>query len=164
MGLFQRYFIFTCSALLLLAASVVNADLVKAPAITVRTDTGELSLEQMKGQVLYVDFWASWCGPCRKSFPWMNTMQQRYGDKGLKIIAINVDSDPALAKRFLQEHKSNFTIAYDENGKAASVFNVKGMPNSYLIDRDGNIQSTHIGFLEKDTNRMEAAIKALVNK
>jgi cytochrome c biogenesis protein CcmG/thiol:disulfide interchange protein DsbE len=162
MVLLQRSFILVCFILLSLGTSTVNAGAVKAPNIILKTSEGELSLEQLKGQVVYVDFWASWCGPCRKSFPWMNKMQQHYGNKGFRIIAINVDSDQLLAEKFLQENKSNFSIAYDQQGEVASIFNVKGMPNSFLIDRNGYIQSSHIGFLEKDADSMEAAIKALV--
>jgi cytochrome c biogenesis protein CcmG/thiol:disulfide interchange protein DsbE len=142
----------------------VNAEPVKVPDLMLETAQGKLSLDKLQGQVVYVDFWASWCGPCRKSFPWMNQMQQRYGNKGFKIVAVNVDSDQALANKFLTEHNANFTIAYDPQGKAASAFKVKGMPNSYLIDRNGQIHSSHIGFREKDVASMEAEIKALIKQ
>jgi cytochrome c biogenesis protein CcmG/thiol:disulfide interchange protein DsbE len=158
----QRSFILSCIVFFLFGVATANAGAVKAPDIRIKTTEGELSLGDLKGQVVYVDFWASWCGPCRKSFPWMNKIQQRYGDKGLKIIAINVDSDQSLAREFLAQHKANFSVAYDQHGDIASIFNVKGMPNSFLIDRNGYIQSSHIGFLEKDTDSMEAAIKTLV--
>jgi len=72
--------------------------------VKLSTQKGVISLNEFNGQVIYVDFWASWCGPCRKSFPWMNEMQARYQDKSFKIIAINVENDPELAKRVLAQH------------------------------------------------------------
>lgn len=123
-----------------------------------------LALQQYRGQVVYVDFWASWCGPCRKSFPWMNEMQKRYGKNGFKVIAVNVDSDQAQAKQFLGDHPADFTIAFDPNGAAAKEFQVTGMPNSYLFDRQGRLHSSHIGFREKDIAAMENEIKTLIQQ
>lgn len=134
-----------------------------APNIKLQTNQGKLSLAELRGQVVYLDFWASWCGPCRKSFPWMNEMQQRYGKDGFKIVAINVDADPALAKQFLAEHNASFTIAYDNEGAVAKQFKVMGMPSSYLIDRNGNVHSAHIGFKEQEAPDMERKIKTLLN-
>ena len=128
------------------------------------TTKGPISLNELKGQVVYVDFWASWCVPCRKSFPWMNQMQTRYGPLGFKIIAVNVDSEPELARQFLAEYPAKFTIAFDPDGKAATAFKVKGMPNSFLIGRDGRLHSSHVGFREKEITTMEADIKNLVNR
>jgi len=128
------------------------------------TQEGVISLKKLKGQVVYIDFWASWCGPCRKSFPWMNKIQARHQDKGFRIIAVNVDSDRELAKKFLTQHHTNFTIAFDPDGEAAKIFNVQGMPNSFLIGRDGLIHSSHVGFREKDIVTIEAGIEDLVNQ
>ena len=99
-----------------------------------------------KGKVVYLDFWASWCGPCRKSFPWMNTMQQQYQPQGLVIISVNVDNEKALAEEFLAEVPTNFTVFYDPKGKVARKFKLRGMPSSYLIDRTGKMVSAHVGF------------------
>lgn len=144
----------------LLATAAVAAD--KAPDFTLATDQGSVSLTSLKGKPAYVDFWASWCGPCRKSFPWMNEMQARFKEQGLQVVAINLDSDRAAAKEFLDETPAKFTIAYDPEGKSADAFGVKVMPTSYLIDRDGNITSTHFGFLAKDKAELEASLRKLV--
>ena len=164
MNISRRSFILLGILFWIVTIGTANAEPVKVPDLMLETAQGKLSLDKLQGQVVYVDFWASWCGPCRKSFPWMNQMQQRYGNKGFKIVAVNVDSDQALAKKFLTEHNANFTIAYDPQGKVASAFKVKGMPNSYLIDRNGQIHSSHIGFREKDVAAMEAGIKALIKQ
>ena len=127
-----------------------------------KTDAGNIQLSDYKGQVIYLDFWASWCIPCRKSFPWMNNMQERYSKTGLKIIAVNLDQDPAEVKAFLDKIPAHFTIAYDPEGISAKAFKVKGMPSSYLIDRTGKIVSSHIGFRDKETPEMERKIKNLL--
>jgi cytochrome c biogenesis protein CcmG, thiol:disulfide interchange protein DsbE len=147
--------------MMLMSANVLARDV---PHIPVQTDTQPILLQDLKGQVVYVDFWASWCGPCRKSFPWLNQMQQKYGAKGLKVIAINVDSDRELAVAFLKENKSNFTIGYDAAGELASAFEVQGMPSSFIIDRNGVIRHAHVGFREKETDLLETQIQDLVTE
>jgi thiol-disulfide isomerase/thioredoxin len=127
--------------------------------------SGNVSLAQLKGKVVYLDFWASWCGPCRQSFPWMNEMHAKYGSKGLVILAINVDANTADAKKFLGETPAVFEIAYDAKGVTPKAFGIKGMPTSYLIDRTGKVLSTHTGFNPSKKSEIEAALKhALENE
>ena len=90
-----------------------------------------LELAQFKGQVVYLDFWASWCAPCRESFPWMNRLQNELGHDGLVVIAVNVDRERADADRFLREHPAHFRIVYDPDGLLAEKFGVRGMPTSF---------------------------------
>lgn len=117
----------------------------------------DFDLEQFKGKVVYVDFWASWCIPCRASFPFMQNMAEKYGDS-LVITAINVDRKRSDADQFLEQFNVNFDIIYDPQGSLAESFDVKGMPTSYLYDRDGHLVGTHIGFKQKDIDKLEAAI------
>lgn len=105
-----------------------------------------LDLAQLRGKVVLVDFWASWCEPCRHSFPWLNDMQAKYADRGLVIIGVNVDRDGAEAERFLREIPANFRIVYDPAGALATRYDVPGMPSSYVIGRNGDIVARHIGF------------------
>jgi thiol-disulfide isomerase/thioredoxin len=116
-----------------------------------------------KGKVIYVDFWASWCGPCRKSFPWMNNIQEKYQQQGLVIISVNVDNNKALADKFLAEIPANFTVFYDPKGKVARQFKLKGMPSSYIIDRSGKVISTHVGFSQSKKTKYEQELIALLN-
>jgi len=153
-----------CLSLLLCLGSVALAQADDLPNLSLQTKQGGLALNELRGQVVYLDFWASWCVPCRKSFPWMNAMHQRYGKAGLKIVAINLDKEVNLAKQFLTEYPANFTVAYDPEGLSAEKFKVQAMPSSYLIDRQGKLHSTHLGFKEKDTAAMEAEIKSLLAK
>lgn len=115
-----------------------------------------------QGEIVYVDFWASWCAPCRKSFPWMNQMQAAYEAKGFKIIAVNVDQERALADKFLHDVPVQFDVIYDKEGRLAKSFKVKGMPSSYLIDSEGNIKVAHKGFFEKNLEQYENEIRSLL--
>jgi len=152
-----RTFLFS---LLFLSGVLVAAE--PAHDFSLQGEKGSVSLSQYKGQVVYLDFWASWCGPCRQSFPWMNEMQQRYGAKGFKVIAINLDKEKALRDKFLEAVPAKFTIAYDPDGKVAEQYRVQGMPSSYLIDRNGNIYTHHLGFREKDAAELEKTIQSLL--
>ena len=119
-------------------------------------------LEQHKGEVVYLDFWASWCGPCRKSFPWMNAMQKTYQNKGFTVIAINLDAEKALAVEFLQQNPALFSVVYDPDGETAKKYKIKGMPSSYLIDRNGKIVSAHSGFFTAKIKHYENEIKQTI--
>ena len=136
----------------------------KAPSFKVPTNTGDIKLEEMRGQVVYVDFWASWCAPCRKSFPWLNEMQAKYGEQGLTIIGINVDKDQKLAENFLKKNPAKFKMVYDPDGKLASQYKLIGMPSAYLIDKEGNIQHSHVGFRVSKQQSYEDSIQHLLNQ
>lgn len=122
------------------------------------------SLSSLKGTVVYIDFWASWCKPCRKSFPWMNDMQAKYANQGLQILAINLDQDSQLAEDFLSKIPANFPIIYDPQGKIAEQYKLVGMPSSYLIDVKGNIRKAHKGFFDKKRGAYEQELIALLNE
>lgn len=113
----------------------------------------------VQGKVIWVDFWASWCVPCRRSFPWMNTMHRKYGADGLEIIAVNLDKDRALADGFLAEIPAEFALRFDPAGNLAKEFEVQTMPSSYLLDPDGNVLATHFGFKTADAPEYERAIQ-----
>lgn len=149
-------------AFLVALALAGAASAAKAPDFTFKTDKGPLALESLRGKVVYLDYWASWCAPCRQSFPWMNEMQARYGDKGFVIVAVSIDTDPADAARFLAQHRARFIIAYDTQNVTAQAMRLKGMPTSFLIDRNGEIVSRHLGFSEADKAKLERNIKALL--
>ena len=136
----------------------------KAPDFSLNGDKGMITLSEYKNQVVYLDFWASWCKPCRKSFGFMNNMQERYAKKGLKIIAINLDEDKSAATGFLKKHPANFTIAYDPDGKSPGEYNLSVMPTSYLIDTQGNVIFRHKGFKETQTASLEKVIVQTLNK
>lgn len=113
-------------------------------------------LSDLKGKLVYVDFWASWCGPCRQSFPWMNEMQAKYGARGLQIVGINLDAKRADADQFLAQLPARFTLSFDSKGDTARRFGVKGMPTSVLIGPDGRVLAVHQGFKDEDRKELEA--------
>ena len=134
-----------------------------APAFALPTAKGDtVALDKLRGKVVYVDFWASWCGPCRRSFPWMNEMQQKYGSRGFQVVAINVDKKRSDAERFLVQYPANFTVVYDEAGATPAAYGVKGMPSSYLVDARGNVTFVERGFLEEHQAELENRVAALV--
>ncbi len=121
-----------------------------------------LDLEAYRGRVVYVDFWASWCGPCRQSFPWMKAMHERHGNDGLVIVAVNVDAEKARADAFLRDFAPAFRVAYDSDGVLAREFKVQSMPSSYLIGRDGRARYLHRGFHDAKREQYEKEIRELL--
>ena len=109
-------------------------------------DGEPVSLAGYAGKVVYLDFWASWCGPCRQSFPWMNELHDQLRDKGLHVLAINVDAKHSDAMRFLADTRASFQVAFDPAGVTPRAYGVRAMPTSFLIDRKGAIVATHPGF------------------
>ena len=149
-------------ALLILSANSVFAGQ-SAPNLTLKKlDNSSFKISDLKGDVVYVDFWATWCPPCRKSFPWMEAMHQRYKDLGFQVVAISLDTKRSVIDQFLKTMDANFTIAHDPSGDSATAFKVKGMPSSYLIDRRGNIHKTHLGFNDRYKATLESEIKNLL--
>jgi len=137
------------------AAAVVALGLVGASNVSAE---GSLDLTQYRGKVVVLDFWASWCAPCRRSFPWWNKMHAKYADEGLVIIGVNLDNDPESALAFLEEYPADFNIYYDTNKELAKKFGVQAMPSSYIVDRDGEIYAKHFGFKVKKQDEYEAVI------
>ena len=132
--------------------------------LAARADAPALDLSQYKGKVVYLDFWASWCKPCRQSFPWMNAMQAKYAGDGLVVVSVNLDEEHADADKFLKQVPADFTIVYDPEGKLAEQYKLIGMPTSFLIGRDGQVAKRHAGFFDSSPAEYEAEIRALLGK
>jgi thiol-disulfide isomerase/thioredoxin len=120
-----------------------------------------LELAQYRGKVVLVDFWASWCEPCRHSFPWLNEMQAKYGDR-LVVIGVNVDRERADAERFLAQVPAHFNVIYDPAGKLASSYEVMGMPSSFVFDTSGTLVDQHIGFRKSLRGEREEQLRKLL--
>lgn len=131
-----------------------------APAFDLPGPAGAVRLDQYKGKLVYLDFWASWCGPCRHSFPWMNDMQAKYGPQGLQVVGINLDAKTDDARSFLAATPARFVIAFDPAGAAPRQYGIKGMPSSVLIGPDGKVLFEHSGFREADRVELESRIRA----
>ena len=122
------------------------------------TADSTFDLSEFHGKVVVLDFWSSWCVPCRRSFPWMSAMQEKYVDDGLLIIAVNVDTDPAAASAFLEEYPAQFRIIYDPDAKLAREYGVVAMPSSYIFDRSRALITRHMGFKVKKQDEYEAIL------
>ena len=133
-------------------------------SLPLATGTGEINLKDLKGQVVYLDFWATWCPPCRKSFPWMNELNERYKKAGLTIIAVGVDKKLDLIKKFIGETNPGFAVAHDPTGTIAKTYKLRAMPSSYLIDREGRLVSTHLGFRTSKIKQLETEIQHLLEE
>ncbi len=147
-------------AVIFLLTFSLTAHAGKAPDFSLDGATQKVQLSKFRNKVVYVDFWASWCKPCRKSFSFMNDMQTRYSKKGLEVIAINLDTDRKAAENFLRKHPAHFTVAFDPEGKTPASYHLKVMPTSYLIDRRGNIIKVHKGFKENQKLELEKTISS----
>jgi thiol-disulfide isomerase/thioredoxin len=123
-----------------------------------------IDLGHLRGQVVYLDFWASWCAPCRQSFPWMQQMQDAYRERGLVVVAVGVDRKRRDADRFLANLHPSFEVDFDPNGELAERFSVKGMPTGLVIDRHGVVRFTHIGFRPEDRALYEQQLEQVLNE
>jgi thiol-disulfide isomerase/thioredoxin len=131
-----------------------------APDFELPGQQGTVKLSGRSGSVVYLDFWASWCGPCKQSFPWMNALHEKYKAKGLEVIAVNLDAKTEDAKKFLGQNPAKFTVAFDAKGTLPKIYGVKGMPTSFLIGRDGKIVFQHAGFRDADKAKLEQQIQS----
>ena len=136
----------------------------QAPDFRLEGQQKQIELSKYHGQIVYIDFWASWCQPCRKSFTWMNKMQSLYGSEGFKVIAINLDESRAKADEFLQQIPANFDVAFDPQGNTAEAYKIKAMPSSYLIDKNGKVVHANLGFRGNDEDELEIKIRNLLRQ
>jgi cytochrome c biogenesis protein CcmG/thiol:disulfide interchange protein DsbE len=157
----MRASVFAIAFAALLSGSAFAQDVGQpAPAFEAPGNSGSVRLADMKGKVVYVDFWASWCAPCKQSFPFMNDMQAKYGPRGFQIVGVTVDRKREDAEKFLASTPAKFTVAYDTSGKVAGTYKPKGMPTSFLIGADGVVRMVHVGFRDSDKADLEREIQA----
>lgn len=167
-----RFFISLLVLVLILPSSPDFAEATRdnpatAPDFTLptsSTSSGMLSLHDFRGKVVYVDFWASWCVPCRQSFPWMSSMSERYAAQGLVVVAVNLDKKRDSVDEFLQRFPATFAIALDPSGKTAEAFHVAAMPSSFIVSRTGRIVYTHAGFEPAKAQTIEDQIKEALSQ
>lgn len=135
-----------------------------APDFRLPSVTGNVAMHDLRGKVVLVDFWASWCVPCRQSFPWMSSISDRYAAQGLVIVAINLDKKQSAADAFLRAFPATFAVAFDPSGKTAESFNVQAMPSTFIVNRDGQIVYTHQGFDAAKASAVEEKLKEALSQ
>ena len=136
----------------------------KAPAVVgpALGKPGKVSLAEMRGKVVYVDFWASWCTPCAQALPVLDGFRKEFGAEGFDVFAVNVDQNPKQGKVFLSRRPVGYESLSDPEGKYPSLFGVETMPTSYLIDRKGVVRYVHRGFRKQDVEELRREIRKLV--
>jgi thiol-disulfide isomerase/thioredoxin len=123
-----------------------------------------IDLAALKGKVVYIDFWASWCVPCRLSMPLLDAMYRKHAARGFTVVGFNKDVEVADAQRFLQRVPVSFPLAQDAKDAAARAFDVKAMPSGYLVDRKGVVRHVHRGFTEETGTMLEREIEELLKE
>jgi peroxiredoxin len=138
-----------------------------APAFSLPARSGKaVALAELKGQVVMLNFWASWCGPCRKELPLLESMYKRYSKQGFTLLGVNVEAETADAEAALNKLAVplTFPILWDKESKVSQLYNVSAMPSSVFIDRKGNVRYVHRGFKEGDENEYLNQIRALLKE
>jgi len=121
-----------------------------------------VDISSYRGKVLYVDFWASWCVPCRTSMPALETLYGKYKDRGFVVVGVNKDDRWTDAERFLQKYPATFPMASDTDEKVVKAFAVPAMPSGYLIDRRGTVRQVHTGFTAQTAEALDKQIDQLL--
>jgi peroxiredoxin len=152
------------AALALLAVLATGAR-AAAPDFTLPArDGGQLRLSELKGQVVMINFWATWCGPCRQEMPLLQQIQAKYEPLGFTLLGINVEPDSAEAQAWLTKVPVSFPILFDRQNRVAESFGVEGMPSSVFIDRAGNVRYVHRGYKPGDEVRYADMVRSLVKE
>lgn len=153
-----------CSALVV--SSLVSASTTAvAPTFTLPSRAGDnVSLEQLKGKVVMLNFWASWCGPCRTEMPLLEQMHKRYSSLGFTMVGVNVEANTADAERWLKDTPVSFPVLFDRESKVSKLYDVNAMPSTVFIDRKGNIRYLHRGYKAGDEGEYLNQIRALLKE
>ncbi|ARN72794.1 TlpA family protein disulfide reductase [Oceanicoccus sagamiensis] len=154
----------TLIGLLLISQLSFAAD-TPAPDFTLKSTAGKnLRLSEMRGQVVLVNFWASWCGPCRQEMPLLDDLHNKYSKLGFTVLGVNVDKSQAAADKILKDIPVTFPVLYDPKGTVSQQYNVSAMPTTIIIDRNGNMRYSHKGFKPGYEDKYATNIKALIRE
>ena len=151
----------------LMCFSITGGAAVKGPApnFTLKSMSGKnLKLSEMTGNVVLINFWASWCGPCREEMPLLNALHKKYEPLGFTVLGVNVEEQPDKARGFLNDFPVDFPILLDNTNKVSKQYNVIAMPTTVLVDRDGNVRYLHEGYKPGDEKKYRQMVKKLVRE
>lgn len=155
----------TALAATLAVSSMVGASSSLAPSFSLPSRAGEVvSLDKLKGQVVMLNFWASWCGPCRQEMPLLEQMHKRYGSLGFTLLGVNVEENTADAEKWLTQTPVSFPVLFDKENKVSKLYDVNAMPSTVFIDRKGNVRYLHRGYKPGDESEYLNQIRALLKE
>ena len=151
-------------SLLFIGSVYANDDMLGKPAPDFSLETisrnGKISPKDYRGKVVLLDFWASWCGPCKKSLPLLVDLEEKYA--GLKVLAVNIDDDRENALDFMKRHNLDLTVIYDSDKSVAENYGVSAMPSAVLIDRNGVVRYVKYGYTDREIKNFDAYIRELL--
>lgn len=154
-------------ALVLLFSANVSANTIKgeAPDFTLKSHSGEnIKLSEYRGQIVLINFWASWCGPCRQEMPELEKLYKKYSKLGVTIFGVNVEENINDAKNVVTNSKLSFPVLFDTENVVSQLYNVTGMPTTIIVDRDGNMRYLHRSYKPGDENQYRTWIKQLIRE
>lgn len=149
----------------LAVSSMVGASSALAPSFSLPSRSGDMvSLDKLRGKVVMLNFWASWCGPCRQEMPLLDQMHKRYSSLGFTMIGVNVEANTADAEKWLQQTPVSFPVLFDKENKVSKLYDVNAMPSTVFIDRKGNVRALHRGYKPGDESEYLNQIRALLRE
>lgn len=136
-----------------------------APDFTLQSRSGgQVSLSELRGNVVMINFWATWCGPCREEMPHLEALHQRYSNLGFTLLGVNVEEDSRLSDRFLAETPVSFDILFDPENGVSELYDVIAMPSTVLVDREGNMRYIHHGYKAGYENEYQSQVRSLLRE
>lgn len=148
-----------------LSASVALAGATPAPDFTLKSREGEnIKLSELRGEVVMINFWASWCGPCRQEMPVLNELYERYNPLGFTILGVNVEQDPRKAEALLREIPVDFPILFDTGNQVTEMYKVVAMPSTVLVDRNGQVRFVHKGYKPGYEEQYQEQVRSLIRE
>ncbi|HUF72119.1 MAG TPA: TlpA disulfide reductase family protein [Gammaproteobacteria bacterium] len=160
----KRFITFAGSILLVWSASAGELSGVAPDFDLAARDGGRVALSDLSGQVVMVNFWATWCGPCRAEMPHLEALYHRYSDLGFTLLGVNVEEDSSGADRFLEATPVSFPILFDPENNVSELYDVVAMPSTVLIDKSGNMRYIHHGYQPGYENEYQSQIRALIRE
>lgn len=136
-----------------------------APDFTLKSLQGNnLRLEEYRGQVVLINFWASWCGPCRQEMPLLDRLHQRYQETGFAVLGVNVEGKIKPAQELVDKTKVTFPVLIDADQKVSELYNLEAMPSTVVVDRNGVVRYIHLGYKPGDEAKYVDVVKALIRE
>ncbi len=159
--------LYVIALIVMLASVAATADIKQAaaPDFTLKSASGEnLRLSELRGEVVMINFWASWCGPCRQEMPLLEELYNQYSPMGFTIVGVNVEEDSSKAREMLKDIPVNFPVVFDNKSTVSRLYDVVAMPSTVLVDRDGNIRYLHRGYKPGYEETYQQQVRALIRE